>query len=455
MARPNGPVGESRGLHLLSALASAVLLLPIVSATADAQYFYQLTNARVYRVNPPTPSPWSHKYGYGGLAFRPIEGDPNGQILMCWEQHAPAIYDGLWGELTEMKVPFDSAPSAQAQNDAMLLNQVYDWGWCYNLDYESDDRVLVHARADYGAGGLVLPSETARAAKTGVGRVIRTDGLITGFETTHPFGVSAYTLHIDLRMRGAFAGMRQIGGQTYDTTAMINWGTDDSALYLVDITTGEVIDAEPNSATPHAPGHPYIGFTGNTGVTNILSPIVTGTTHVVGLDVVGDTAFFLITTAEDTAQPYLTLFQVDLLGKRVVGTADLRQLFGSSRGVRPSAYSWGFDVTATGSDTVRILMADPVDTTFTTLTAIDAVRVPEGSAAIAADAVYTDPGASNSTDGSGTNGDSSNGNGSSTQPSATGDTNGQQAVIWVCPGFGIAIPAFVVFFGVWISRRRG
>ncbi len=408
-----------RGTVVVIALAVAVL----VTASARGQGFYQLTNPRIYRVDPPTDNPWDHGYGFGGLAWRPVPGDANGTILVSWERNAAALEDGKRGDLAEVIIDFASAPDAQGLNDAALVSQVFDWGWCENLDYESDDRVLVVSRYDYEV------SAPDRTPGTGVGRFVRDGGAITGFEMTHHVPIPR--IGGDIR-NGAFAGPREIAGVLYDTLGFVSFYTTVCGIFLVDIQSGKLIDADPEAPNEDLAGNPFIGFAGNTGVTNLSSPIVQGTTKIAGFDVVGDIAFLLLLQTDSAGKPYLQLMQVNLVQKRLLAVANVSQVLDPARAGRFGGYTYGFDVSPLGNEKVRILIADGTERSNTSLAAIDGLSVPEGTDPVDPSAIFVP-----------SNGNNSNG----------GTTGGEQAVVWVCPGVGVGLPALAGIWGVWAVRR--
>ncbi len=402
----------------------------LTGAPAGAQSFYQLTNPRIYRVDPPTNNPWYHGYGFGGLAWRSVPEDLNGVLLMIWE-----TTPSQRGDLLELRIDFGSAPHSDGSNDAAALNQVLDFGWCYDMDYESDERVLVHARADY--------AESGRSPGSGVGRFVRRDGAIVSFEMTNPYGV--FRMGPGERMRGAFAGTREVAGQTYDTVALVKMDTTTAGIFLLDLRTGDLIDADPAAPNGELSANPYIGLAGATGVTNIANPVVPGKTRIVGLDVVGDTAFVLFVPDVDASSPTTSLMQIDLPTRQVLAVADVSRMFNPERSGRCAGYTWGFDVSPSDDGKVRLLISDCTDHSLTLLAAIDGVNVPAGSEPVDPAAIYVPP---DDNGNGGTDGQPSTGDGAS----AT-DGTGSQAVIWVCPGIGIALPMFLCT-AAWGRSRR-
>ncbi|MGB9626039.1 MAG: hypothetical protein ACPMAQ_14390, partial [Phycisphaerae bacterium] len=414
----------------MTAFALPGLLLLLASAPTGAQSFYQLTNPRIYRVDPPTNNPWYHGYGFGGLAWRPVSGNPDGVLMMIWET-PPAQR----GDLLELRIAFGSPPNSAGANDAAVLSQVLDFGWCYDMDYESDERVLVHSRFDYTGSG--------RSPGSGVGRFVRRGEGIVSFEMTKPYGV--FQMGPGERMRGAFAGTREVAGQTYDTIALVKMDTTTAGIFLLDIRTGELIDADPAAPNGDLSANPYIGLAGETGVTNITNPVISGKTRIVGLDVIGDIAFVLFVPDVDAPSATTSLMQLDLLTKQVLAVADVSRMFDPERSGRCVGYTWGFDVSPLDDGRVRVLISDCTDHSLTSLAAIDGVNVPAGSEPVDPAAVYIPAS------------DSGNG-GTPSQPSA-GDgsppteSTGGQAVVWVCPGIGLALPMFLCTAALGLSRR--
>ncbi len=427
MSRPNIARLSDRMPRGPLACGFIALWLVVAARTADAQSFYQLTNPRVYRVDPPTDNPWSHGYGFGGLGFDPGEAGAFGNVLLVWEYPPGGLAEGQRGDLVEMSIDWGSPPKGGSSNDATLVSRLFDWGWCHNIDYESDDRVLVHSRFDYTAG---FPNRTPG---TGIGRFTRSGENLAGFTMTVPF--QTFSIGGGERMRGAFAGTRTVAGTAYDTVAEIMMNTTISGIFLVNAATGSLIDADPDAPNGSLTGNPFIGFAGDTGVTNIANPIVPGRTLIAGLDVIGDTAFVLMVLNWNATDQYLALMQVDLVQKRVIGVANVSQMFDPARGGQCSGYTQEMDVTATGDGKVRILIAECTDRTLTSLLAIDGVAVPEGSDPVDPDAIFQP------TDGSG------DGNGDG----GTADT--EPAVVWVCPGIGISLPTVVTVVGLWFTAR--
>lgn len=424
--------------------ASAVIVFAAVAGMAKGQAFYQLTNPRIYRVDPPTNNPWYHGYGITGVATVPVEGDANGNLLITWE--CPPTDRG---DLAELRIDFGVLPNAQAQNDATLLGQTLDWGWCYNLDYESDNRVLVHDRGDYPVGRKPAGAQMQTIA-SGVGRFVRQGGQIAGFELAHPYR-SALLLQGG-RIWGTFSGSRTIAGAAYDTVAIVQEAAFGSTIpvgiYLVDIVTGEPIDAAPGSPDGYQGINPYIGISGNTGVPNVPLPIVVGSTLIAGLEVVGDTAFLLIVVNWNLENQYLALAQLDFVGKRVMGIANVSDMLNPTRGGKSSHWTWGFDVWPIGDDKVRILITERTDLTLTSLAAIDGVLAPEGTDPVDPNALFVaEPGGGSPSQPNipGSNDGDGNGDGGSAE------TDG--AVFWVCPGIGIAFPGLAGLWGLWMCRR--
>lgn len=414
----------------MTAFALSGLLLLLASAPAGAQSFYQLTNPRIYRVDPPTNNPWYHGYGFGGLAWRPVSGNPDGVLMMIWE--APPSQRG---DLLELRINFGSPPNPVGANDAAALSQVLDFGWCYDMDYESDDRVLVHSRADYAGSG--------RSPGSGIGRFVRRGEGIVSFEMTNPYSV--FRMGPGERMRGAFAGTRDVAGQTYDTVALVKMDTTTAGIFLLDIRTVNLIDADPAAPNGDLSANPYIGLAGETGVANITNPVIPGRTRIVGLDVVGDIAFVLFVPDVDASSPTTSLMQLDLSTKQVLAVADVSRMFDPERSGRCVGYTWGFDVSPLDDGRVRVLISDCTDHSLTSLAAIDGVSVPVGSEPVDPAAVYVPAGDNG-------NGGTSNQPGGGDGSPATEGTGGQ-AVIWVCPGIGLALPMFLCGAAFGLARR--
>jgi len=230
--------------------------------------------------------------------------------------------------------------------------------------------------------------------------------------------------------------------------ALVKMDTTTAGIFLLDIRTGDLIDADPAAPNGDLSANPYIGLAGATGVTNIANPVVPGRTRIVGLDVVGNIAFVLFVPDVDASSPTTSLMQIDLPTKQVLAVAHVSRMFNPERSGRCAGYTWGFDVSPLGYDRVRLLISDCTDHTLTLLAAIDGVNVPAGSEPVDPAAIYVPP--DNNSNG-GTPGQPGADDGSS----AT-DGTGSQAVIWVCPGIGIALPMFLctAAWG-WSRRIRG
>lgn len=409
---------------------AALALLATIGAyavPASAQNFYQLTNPRIYRADPPTTNPWSHDYGFGGMAFEPIAGDPNGRVLLVWE--TPGGDTTLYGrgDLLEFTLDFDSPPNSNAGNDVTVISQAINYGWCFAMDYESDERVLMLARPDWGG-----PSGLYRFVRDTAGAIIGTQKLST-------IDLYSYVTGRGVVVWGCFAGQRELNGTVYaDTMFLINASTSPSGIFLYDLTDLKLIDADPNASNGNLSANPYIGLQGDTGVTNITTPL-DDTCIIAGIDVVGDVAFVLYVKDRNDSRT-LSLMQIDLTARQVIADANVTQMLNPARIPPVDHWTWGFTVWPIDNTTVRILVA-PRSTGLTSFAAIDGKLATAGTPAVDPAAIFVP---------------SSNG-GDPNQPSGGdggGSTNDGVATVWLCPGFGLTIPAMGMLWAAWFIRRR-
>jgi len=401
-----------RAVCLLTAVAPLLLCPP-----TKGQSFYQVSNPRTYRIDPPITPPLPDDLVPQMLAYRSTGAHGTGSIILNWQTS-----QGEAAATLEVAVDLTATPPAASTNDATLITQIPAFNVATAMDWQTDQRVLLMSRTVGQRQSLIALGPF----------VFDQQGNITNLRVDASIAPPVVTggLGTNLGPQGlAFSGVRDVGG-VYTTAAVIFAG-DPAGLWAADLTTLQWLDASASNTGGANPISPLVPWSGNTGAAN-LDP---GGHRLRGVDVLGDIAFLLTARQSDPADAgsiQYYLIQVDLRVQQRLAVVNLGDLFDSRITSPTDALGGDVDVLATSSSTVRILFNTPGSGKY--IGALDGKLVPNGSPAIA-------PGSGGGDGGSG---------------GETPSTDGQ-AVIWVCPGFGIALPLLFSLAGAhaWYAQRRG
>jgi hypothetical protein len=400
MASPMFTTRTARGPLLLLLFGFGVL---DAGRFVEGQTFYQVSNPRTYRIDPALTPPLPNGLVPQMLAYRTAGNNGAGTLLLSWQTG-----EGQPSEALEVAVDLDTPPPPESDNDATLISQIPALQGMTAMDYQSDRQVLVMSRT-VGTQQAVL--SLGAFTLNGQGGVT---GLTPTAAITPP--VVPGGLGTNLGPQGiAFGGVRNIADGTYNTGIVVFAG-DPSGLWAADLSTGQWLDANKANSGGANAITPLVGWNGNTGVVN-QDP---DRHQLRGIDVIGDIAFLLTARQRDVNDPNSIeyyLIQVNLLVSEVQGVVNLGDLF-DQRITSPSqALGGDLDVSARADGTVRIIFNTPGSGKY--IGELDGQLVPIGSNPI----------------------------GSGTTPQAS-------AVIWVCPGIGIAIPIMILAAGTWFRGTR-
>lgn len=386
-----------RGARLLAAV-----VLFAACRLVEAQNFYQVSNPRTYRIDPPMTPPLADGLVPQALTSRTVESNGNSTLILTWQTST-----GTPSAALEVAVNLDIPPIAESANDATLIAQIPNLAPVTAMDYQSDQQVLTMTRtvgtvqAAVGVGPFVFDDQGDIVnvfLNTRIAPPVVTGGLGTNLG---PQGI-------------AFGGIRNVGGGVYDTAIVVFAGSP-AGLWAADLSTARWLDANLANTSGANAISPIVPWSGDTGGVN-QDP---GGHQLRGVDVLGDIAFLLTARQQDANDPnsiQYFLIQANLLVQQRLAVVNLGDLF-DQRITAPSAALGGdLDVTARSDGTVRIVFSTPGS--GKDIGVLDGQLVPIGSAPIAG--------------------------GSTPPPEST-------AVIWVCPGFGIAIPIVTAATLLWLS----
>jgi hypothetical protein len=305
-------------VYVLTALAALA-----VCSLAEAQNFFQVSNPRTYRIDPPLTPALPSDLVPQMLGYRPTGANGTGSVILNWQTS-----QGEDAQTLEVSVNFNTTPPADSTNDATLITQISAFNVGTAIDWQSDQRVLVMSR-----------TVGTRQALIALGPfVFDQQGNITNLRVDASISPPVVTggLGTNLGPQGlSFGGIHDVDG-VLDWAAVIFAG-DPAGLWAADLVTLQWLDANASNTGGANAISPLIPWSGNTGGVN-LDP---GGHRLRGVDVIGNIAFLLTARQSDPADTgsiQYYLIQVDLLVQQRLAVVNLGDLF-DSRMTSPTAIS--------------------------------------------------------------------------------------------------------------------
>lgn len=386
---------------------ACLLAMPAALAlcgVAQGQNFYQLYKPRTYRIDPPLSPAMPNGLVPGALAYRAAGNGGAGSLLVGWQTP-----DGSTGEMLEVAVDLDTTPPFESDNDAQLLARVDALRLVRELDSVSDLNVVAISRAS----GTRLAAFVYGRFTTDVAGNVANMAVGTSSQPLPPTRLGS-----NIAPEGvALGGTRNIGSGVY-TIAQPMFANDPAGLWVTDATNGKWVDADTRNTGGANDISPLLAWSGDTGTVN-LDP---DRHQLRAVDAVGYTSFLLTARRRDpndAASIEYYLVQVNTLSQHVLAVAGLAEVF-DARITSPSeAPGGGLDVTTRPDGTVRIALSTAGSGKY--IGVVDGRLVAEGSPAVAGDTPTPTP--------------------------------GSEAVVWVCPGIGLGLPAILLAAGCCISHR--